>query len=465
MQVFFLHNFIPCLHAYLQTGKIDCTLFVRFGRTYSKSVQQAESMFDLARPRVEAESGRYAARYIEKEPSMLMTASQRRALLLSLLIIGLTVGAVGIIYSTEPEAPKDGATRSGAMPVTVARVQPASYTPKIQVMGEVVPARQIALRPRVAGRVTEVSDALIPGNIVSEGQWLMRLDEADYQLAVRQAEAELARAQSRLAIEMGEQERAKKDLAGLRREVPQMNRELILRQPQLQQANADVRSAQVAIEQAQLALDRTTIRMPFEGQILTQQANLGSQLSPADTIATLVGTQRYWVQAQVPAAQLKWLPRTDSVNPVTATITHDQAWPAGATRTGIIKQTIAALDQQTRMATVLIEVTDPLARSAETTDLPLIAGSYVQVLLPTAGFDGVVRLPVAWLRKDDTVWLADNEELRIARVTVAFRNADYVFIKSGLAAGALVITTNLAAVRDGVPVRITGNTPTTAESP
>lgn len=406
----------------------------------------------------------------------MFSQSQKISFLVGLVVIVATAIAVMTVYSTEPVAEKDGATRSNAMPVEVMLAARSHHTPSITAMGEVVPAREVLLRPRVSGEITAISEGFVPGNIVEQGQWLVELDQKDYQLALQRAKADLARAQALLDIEMGEQEVARNDLATLDRDVPQKNQSLILREPQLKQVRAEVEQAEVAVREAQLALERTTITMPFTGQITRLDVNLGSQVSPADTIANIVGTDVYWIEAALPSSQLQWLARPDTPqsdndehakNAKPARIENNAAWGKGVTREGKIKKVVTTLDEQTRMATVLIEVDDPLLLQTNKRNAnafaPVIAGSYVRVSLPAKTLTNVIRLPISYVRKDSTVWVAQESQLQIKNVSVAYRDEQYAYIEQGIEPGDKVITTNLAVVRDGAQVRITGDT--TAQNP
>lgn len=395
-------------------------------------------------------------------------------LVIGVIVICLTVVSVFFIYSTEPVAKKDGATRSVAMLVEVLVAEVSQHNPTITAMGEVVPAQQIQIKPRVSGFVTEVSTNFLPGNIVTKGDWLIQLEQDDYQLALDRTNAEFIRAQSLYDIEMGEQEVAKKDFEGLQREVSKMNQSLILREPQRKQVEANLKAAAVAVKEAELDLQRTRIVMPFDGQIMTQDANVGSQLTPSDIIATVVGIDRYWIRASVPLNRLKYL---SSPQPNTQTaqqqvlIRNDASWPSGYYRTGYLKEVIASLDSQTRMATVLVEVPDPLLmQSASTAEqpinqkndtfAPLIAGSYVQVQLPAKKLNNVIKLPLSYLRKNNTVWLAADGKLKVNQVNVAFKDEQFAYINSGINSGAKIITTNLASVRPGLDVKVKEETDT-----
>jgi len=381
------------------------------------------------------------------------------------VVVCLTVLAVFSIYSTEPTAQKDGATKRTAMLVDVMQAQSSRHRPSISAMGEAVPAQQVQLRPRIPGRVEAISENFVPGKLLKKGDWLVKLESEDYELALESAKAELARAKSLFDIEMGEQEVAKNDYAALDREVSTMKRALILRKPQLNQAKANLRTAEVAVKIAELNLKRTAIRMPFDGQILSQDVNLGSQLASSDIIANVVGVERYWIRAAVPLSQLKWLDTTVSMDTnvpqKSAIIKNDTSWPQGHTREGKVKEIIASLDPQTRMATVLVEVLDPLSIGIRPKDealnspyTPLIAGSYVQVELPARELSDVFRVPINYLRKDNTIWVADQQKLAIKDVELSFRDDEYAYIKSGISAGDNIITTNLASVSQGAAVSI-----------
>ena len=390
--------------------------------------------------------------------------SQKKPVIIGLILVAVTSFAVWLIYTNEPVAEKDGATKRSAMLVNVMSAQKSQYSPTVNAMGEVVAARQVALRPRVTGTVKAVSDKFVPGNILQKGEWLVKLDSEDYELALQRAQSNLIQAQSMVDIEMGEQDIAKNDLATLDRDVPDKNRALILRKPQLNQVKADLQAAEVAVREAELALERTIIEMPFTGQIMSQDVNLGSQLSPSDVIANIIGTSRYWIETAVPSSQLKWLAtslESSEQDGSSAIITNESAWGKNVTRTGQVKEVIATLDTQTRMATVLVEVADPLLtnRQADSTSsnqpfAPLIAGSYVQVQLPAVTLENVFRIPITYLRKGDTVWLAQSQQLNVQEVSVIYRDDRYAYVDKGISAGDKIITTNLAAVRDGAAVRI-----------
>ncbi len=65
----------------------------------------------------------------------------------------------------------------------------------------------------------------------------------------------------------------------------------------------------------------------------------------------------------------------------------------------------------------------------------------------------------AYLRQNDTVWVMQDDTLRILPVEVVFGDDTHVYIGSGLDADAQVVTTNLATVVEGASLRLAGEAP------
>jgi len=198
--------------------------------------------------------------------------------------------------------------------------------------------------------------------------------------------------------------------------------------------------------------------MPFDGQILSREANLGSQLTPGNMLADVIGTETYWIESSLPLSQLTWLaPPIDSASDANVVIRNKTAQSSDAPNMGRLIQVISTLDDQSRMARVLIEVNDPLGLNANNDNMstnPLIAGTYVETDLPARTIDSSVRLPVKYLRKRNTVWVMNDGKLDIRNVTVAYRDDSYAYITEGIADKESIITTDISAVRQGADVQL-----------
>ncbi|MEZ5506763.1 MAG: hypothetical protein R3F38_12655 [Gammaproteobacteria bacterium] len=85
------------------------------------------------------------------------------------------------------------------------------------------------MRAQVSGVVQTLSPGLEPGSFVTEGQTLVRLEQADYQAALIQQQAALQQAKAELEIEQGNQAVARSEFALLGGDVSPADRKRMLR--------------------------------------------------------------------------------------------------------------------------------------------------------------------------------------------------------------------------------------------
>ena len=387
---------------------------------------------------------------------MLRQTTVKTILTSTVMIIGSAL-AISVIFSTEPKAQKDGATKKTPMLVEVINADWGNHVPVIRTYGVVKPSKTIQLKPRVGGEVIAVSPQFVPGNLISQGQWLIKLDPTDFEIALERARSELTKAESAYAIEQGEQIRAQKAFELVSETIASDNKALILRQPQLKQVEAEVKTAQAMVKQAEIELQRTVIAMPFSGQILSREANLGSQLTPGNVLADVIGTKTYWIESNIPLSQLAWLAAPASDDEANVVIKNTTAGNQETEHQGKLIQVITRLDEQSRMARVLIEVNDPLGLTSNNQQISsnaLIAGTYVETDLPAKTINDSVKLPVQYLRKRDTAWVMKDGKLDIRSVTVLYRDENFAYISEGITEGDKVITTDISAVRQGANVEL-----------
>lgn len=386
--------------------------------------------------------------------------SGKLTVIICLIALLVAAGVTFVIFSTEPTAERESATRKSAMLVDTVEVRRDAFRPLIVETGVVMPARDIQLSPQVGGLITEVSPNFVPGGFIRKGETIIQIEEADYTNMLQQSQNELAQAETELKLEMGRQKIAEQDFALLQDSMPEGDTSLVLREPQLAAARIRVDAARSAVEQAQLNLTRTQVKSPFDAQIISRSANLGSQVSTGTPLGHLIGVDTYWVMATVALSKVPYLkfPESSSEKGAPVTLRNRSAWPKDATRTGHLFRLVGALETQTRLARVVIEVPDPLARSESTPDAqPLLVGEYLEVRIEGRPIENVVRLERDYLRKNDTAWVMDEgNQLRIQDLDIIFKDATYAYIREGLEDGDRVVTTNLSTVTDGAELRLEG---------
>jgi multidrug efflux system membrane fusion protein len=381
--------------------------------------------------------------------------SRNRTILISLVILLTSAVFTFFLFVTEPEAQREGATKKTAMLVDAVKVNSGNFTPTVVATGNVQAAKDIILSPQVGGEVVRISKNFIPGSFVKKGEVLLQINPADYRntLLLRKRDLELAK--TNLSIEMGRQDVARKDFELIGQEMSDENRALVLREPQLESEKANVEAAEAAVNQAQLNLKRTTIRAPFDAHIISRNTNVGAQLAPGAEIGRLVGMDEYWVVANVPMGKVNWLTFSDKDSGVGSAVKiYSNNWSRDQYREGKLFRLVGALDAQTRLARVLISVPDPLVRKASMDSLPpLMIGAFVECHIQAREIRDVVRLNRDHLRQGGTVWVMEDDKLRIRNVDITFQDADYAYISKGLSDNDQVIVTDLSTVVEGSDLR------------
>ena len=126
-----------------------------------------------------------------------------------LVFVLLAGGFTFMVWQLLQTAPRSGRDRPEApVPlVDVAPSRPADHAVTAQSAGPVVSAYELEIRPQVGGQIIELHPAFEPGGFIPAGETIVRIDDADYQLAVAAAQAEVAKAQATITLERGRRAR------------------------------------------------------------------------------------------------------------------------------------------------------------------------------------------------------------------------------------------------------------------
>jgi RND family efflux transporter MFP subunit len=392
------------------------------------------------------------------EPSARRIPLWRRIVTLTIrALVPLAVLAVAAVvawklYLSAPVAVRTERPRVPRL-VEVVEVRPATRGPMIEAWGEVTAARTLVLRPEVSGTVVALDPRLTPGGLVYAGEELIRIDDRELRLAVTQAESEIHQIEARIAIERGQQNRARLDLRRLPGQLTESQRQLVLRAPQMAELEAELAAAEAARERALVSLSHTVIRAPFDALVIDEELAPGTMLTAGSVAATLVAADVFHVVVAVPVSALDWI---DQRSGQTLRLTQPGVWPEGSYREGTVERLTAGLSEAGRMAELIVAVDDPLARRPENQGKPrLLLGSFLRAAGEGRAVENAVALDRAYLRDHDTVWVMTPESrLEIRSVEIAWRGAEQVLVSGGLKAGDRVVATQLAVVAPGMRLRL-----------
>lgn len=374
----------------------------------------------------------------------------------TVLVLIILAAACGIAYYFIENEAHTEKTEDAKVQEIIVKTTPVAlgiYPIQIEVMGHVVAAREAALKARVSGEIIKVSDEFLPGGLLKAQEEILHIDPSDYILDVKVKKADLSQARAVLTLELGQQAIAKDELKIIEQSTGRKfaNSDLALRKPQLAQARANVESAKASLALADLKLTRTTLKAPFNALVSMRATDQGNVISPQDTLATLVSTDEFWIDAEIPVHNLRWLmlPQGEKSGSA-ARITLDGGRGG---RTGTLLKTTGSLNQQSHLAAVIISVRDPLLLE-NTTSLksPMVLGDYVAVTLMGKKLNNTARIPQSYLRNNNTIWLARNGKLIIQPIIIAYADRQYAYIVKGLKDRDKIITSNIITPIHGMDI-------------
>jgi len=411
---------------------------------------------------------------------------------LGVLLVG--IGVVAALMATRPKAAKQSKPKAAPL-VHVMAIEVGERTVTIEVQGTVMPARKLVLQPEVTGRVVWQSEDLVPGGLVRAGQPLVSINPRDYQLAVQQQRAEVASQKLALELEQAQREVARREWELFRVEqeaaadagVDPDASALALREPHLRSAQVALAAAQSRLAQAQLQLSRTGLAAPFNAFVQAENVEIGQLVGPSAQLATLVGTDRAWVQVSVPMDELGYLTLPNEGQQGAAARVWLDAGGQRVERPGRVLRLLGDLDPAGRMARLLVEIDDPLGldhhqsagprppsaitsaggdepSSSERRAVPLLMGAYVHVELRGKALRQVAEIPERALRPGGRVFaVSPDNKLDIRQIQVMLRSGGTVVVRGPLRSGDRLVLTAVPAPVAGMDLRVTDGSPSSPE--
>ncbi len=350
--------------------------------------------------------------------------------------------------------------------VDVVIANPSQYRATIISQGIVAPKRQINLISEVSGRVVEVSANFEVGRFFKKNEPLLRLDDRDYRHNVAIAEAQIVVAERELALEQGQARQAKRVWRELGSEEANS---LSLREPQLNAAKAGLISAKAERDRALLNLERTAIRVPFDGRIQLKSVALGEFVSAGANLATVysneaveirlpLNNQQLALAGLIPGKKIDSGQKSDDVARVLLSATigdHLYQWSVTSVRMD------ADIDSATRFYSLITEVVDPF--NTDKFEQPLLVGLFVQAKISGKRYEDTIQLPKKALIDDKHIFIVNSEnKLSMRSIYIIDRQTNNVVVKSDIKAGEQIVVSDTRVLKEDLTVEfnIIKDTPT-----
>jgi len=385
-----------------------------------------------------------------------------RFILPLLLILAAVIAVVALVVVAQGKRPERKDTSTQAMLIDAIRVERTSLNFSVLTQGSVKPRTQTTLVAEVAGRVVSVSSNFIAGGFFRNGEVLLQIDPSDYETALLRAEANLAARKAQLADQKARSEQALKDWINLGREGEPSD--LTLRKPQLAEAEAAVQAAEAELQEARRDLQRTRIRVPYDGLVRSKAVDVGQYVAPGTPLGVTFAVDTAEVRLPLSSNDLSYLnlpsaTRLDADHRIPVRLTAEKAGTDASWQAEIVR-TEGVVDEQSRVVYAVAEFPDPYGVLGVNSGPELKMGTFVRAEIQGRRADDVVILPRAVLSQDETVLVVnDANQLEIRSVEVARAEPRNVYITAGVEDGEWVITTKIDAPIPGTNVAIRGQEP------
>jgi len=370
-----------------------------------------------------------------------MQRSTQRLLLISGIILGASGIAFGLMsFKPEPEK-KDVETLE--LLVDVMQLESSTASFEIESQGTVRPRTQTTLSAEVSGSIVSISPKFVPGGVFQKGEELMRIDPTNYLVAVDQSEALLLQRQ----IEFDGARKLRSQ--GYRAE------------SEYASAAAALATAKAEIVRARRSLERTYIRLPYEGMVLAKEADVGHFVNPGTRLGVTFATDFAEVRLPLTDQDLAFI---DLPGPAEITRTGSAVGPKvklTAVQKGQLVEWNARIvrsegvvDEKSRVTYAVARIEDPYQLHADGISLPI--GTFVAARIEGSSINEVFRVPRSALRgSNQLVFVDDDNKLQIRSVEVVKAGAQFAYVRGGAAAGERVTLTAVEAPTNGMSVRTT----------
>ncbi|MCO7226192.1 efflux RND transporter periplasmic adaptor subunit [Pleionea sp. CnH1-48] len=422
------------------------------------------------------------------------------------VIAGLGVFLMILLVKLQPEkvhTPPD----QKAKPVKTITLTKQSLRPTIIGYGSVTPDYKLAAKAEVTGRITFVHPELKKGAILKAGTLVMKIDDKDYQLALKQAQADLLANQANLKeMELNventqlELELAKEKLKVREKELKRLEKlsksgsvsrsnlnnekQNYLQQKQevqqlenklaTQPSNIEVLKAQIAISEAKVTqsqrdLERTQVYLPFNGRISQVYTEQEQYITTGAQMFDAISLQKVVINAQFPFEQFRHIAdKFDKEKLANVDLTNipnmsellaslgmsAEVKIAGSTYQGWqarVERISDNLDPNSRTIGVIVSVEDSYQKNRPGERPPLLEGMYMQVTLKGAQGEYLVA-PRSALHENQFYRVNTEQKLERVNVSDVLLQGELALVQSILSENDKIITSDVFPAVNGMPL-------------
>lgn len=361
------------------------------------------------------------------------------------------------VLSIPEEAPKPQHHGPRRLKTEKSVLNPTSYEVVLDSQGTVRSQQATTITPLVAGTILTIHPTFEDGAFFKEGEILLELDPADLKTSVFASESRLAKAEAALIQEQARAKQARLNWQDIGyKEEPSP---LVLRVPQLREAEANVSAAQADLEQAERNLSRAQVRAPFDGRVDKRLVGVGQAVGAVTPLGEIFGTATAEIRLPLAPSQLPFitLPSSEDDEPVEVVLTDalaDPNEPAQHQWRASIVRTEGTLDPTSRELFAIARIDDPFHLKS---DLPgLRIGQPLRASISGITLEDVFVIPRTTMRGLNRIFLIEKDDPKIIRqdIVPVWSNTEVIIVRNDLKPGDWLATSSLPYAPDGAPVEI-----------
>lgn len=338
----------------------------------------------------------------------------------------------------------DGARRPLA-PVQAATATSQSVPQYLSGLGTVTAANTATVRSRVNGDLLAIH--FTEGQQVNAGDLLAEVDPRPYQVALTQAQGQLAKDQATLA-------NARRDLARFEKLAKTSlvsQQELDTQRSLVNETLGTLKADEGSVASAQLNLTYSKITAPIAGRVGLKQVDVGNYVTSGDTTGIVVITQTHPIDVVFTLAEnsiSSILKAQKSGQPLLV-----EAWDR-SNENLIASGKLLSLDNQIDVTTGTIKI----KARFDNQDDALFPNQFVNVRLKVNTLQNAVVIPPAALQMGNEghfVWVVNSDNKVSKKSVIAgLQDSQKVVVSAGLEAGERVVTDGLDRLTEGAKVEV-----------
>jgi RND family efflux transporter MFP subunit len=356
------------------------------------------------------------------------------------VIPGILISAfalMAVLSQFKPEPPKQESENLDLLVETLT-LELSTESFRIYSQGTVRPRTQTVLSAEVSGSIVSISPNFIAGGAFEKGEVLMQIDPTNYTAAIDKAEALLL--QRQIEFDGAKELRSQ----GYRAE------------SEFASAAAALAAAKADLAIALRNLERSDIRLPYAGMVLSKGADIGQFVNPGTQLGVTFATDIAEVRLPLTDQDLAFV---DLPDPASSDMGNGPQVTLTATQKGKPTQWDAELvrsegvvDERSRVTYAVAQFDDPYQLHGDGIALPI--GTFVAAEITGSGAFDVIRIPRTALRRAGQVLVVDDEnKIDIRTVAVIRSDERFAYVGSGVAPGERITTTAIETPTNGMSVR------------